>query len=118
MSFMDGFALFAGGDVSLPRFCHIGDLTLDLFHHDARVEDSWLALQPDEFELLWQLARAPRGCLSDQALTAARRNLDELARTTEKLRAKLQSCGLADFLIRHPKGYYCLAAGCEAGTAA
>ncbi len=108
MSFMNAAALFVGGQAFLPRFRHIGDLTLDLFHHDGRVEDRWLALDHHEFDLLWQLAGAPRRCLPEQALAGVTQDTEGLAITTARLRAKLRAHGLADFLIRHPKGYYYL----------
>lgn len=115
---MNAAALFVGGQAFLPRFRHIGDLTLDLFHHDGRVEDRWLALHPHEFELLWQLAGAPRRCLPDQALAAVIQDTEDLAVTTARLRAKLLAHGLADFLIHHPNGYCYLNAIADEGFAA
>lgn len=110
MTFIKGSALFASGEACLRRFCHIGDLTLDLFHHDGRVEDSWLALQPHEFELLWKLAKAPRHCLPTIALIEWTRNQVDAELATDQLVAKLSAVGLADLLTRHPEGYYCLKA--------
>ncbi len=50
---------FPRSDVTIPRFREAGDVTLDLAHRDARVEDRWLALHPREFALLWRLAERP-----------------------------------------------------------
>ena len=56
---MNAVPQFPGSDTLIPRFREAGDLTLDLFHRDGRVEDRWLGLHPREFELLWRLAEQP-----------------------------------------------------------
>lgn len=99
-------ALFAWGDTWLPRFCFLDDLTLDLYHHDGRVEDQWLALDPHEFELLWRLATAPRRCLSAQALIAWGQGQAETALT--RLEAKLSVHRLDHVLARYEGGCVCL----------
>jgi DNA-binding response OmpR family regulator len=47
---------FQGSDEMIPRLREAGDVTLDLFHRDGRVEDCWLGLHPREFALVWRLA--------------------------------------------------------------
>ncbi len=108
MSFMSAASLFAEGESFLPRFRHVSDLTLDLFHHDGRVEDRWLGLEPHEFELLWRLAKQPRPCLSHRALMTWAQDQNGFERAVERLLAKLGSVGLAGMLTRHPAGCYCL----------
>ncbi len=51
--------LVVADNATLPRFRIIGDVTLDLFHRDGRVDDKWLGFHPREFELLWRLSEAP-----------------------------------------------------------
>lgn len=106
MTFLKAAAMFAGGEAFLPRFCDIGDLTLDLFHHDARVADQWLALHPFEFEMLWRLARNPHKCLSEAAIIGLSLDQASFAGAAERLLAKLHACGLGNILVRHPEGCY------------
>ena len=102
-------ALFAGGEAWLPRFRDLGDLTLDLFHHDGRVEDRWLALDPAEFELLWRLAKAPGRCLPDQALVGWVRDQRNAELALMRLSAKLAAHHLGHVLARHNEGCLCFA---------
>jgi two-component system, OmpR family, response regulator len=108
MTFINVSALFASGEAFLPRFRHIGDLTLDLFHHDGRVDDQWLSLQPHEFELLWRLAKEPRKCVSEHALRLWARDPESMELATERLIAKLISFRLANLITRDSQGCYCL----------
>ncbi len=102
-------ALFAGGEAWLPRFRHLGDLTLDLFHHDGRVEDCWLALDPAEFELLWRLAKEPGRCLPEYALAGWARAQDDVELALRRLCAKLAAHHLGNVLARHGEGCLCFA---------
>lgn len=105
---------FPENDRLIPRFREAGDVTLDLFHRDGRVEDRWLALHPREFELLWRLAEQPGERLTRQQLLADvwRINFDpetnSLAVHVARVRAKLEPFGLARMLATHPDGGYFL----------
>jgi len=108
MSRIDPATLFAWGETVLPRFRHVGDLTLDLLHHDGRVEDRWLALQPHEFDILWRWAREPHRCLSEAALPARPRERAGACAPTEPLLAKLRSFRLIDILACRDPDCPCL----------
>lgn len=105
---------FPDSDTLTPRFREAGDVTLDLFHRDGRVEDCWLALHPREFALLWQLAEQPGERLTQRQLLADvwRINFDpetnNLAVLVAQVRAKLEPFGLAQMLATHPDGGYFL----------
>lgn len=109
MSMLNASALFVGGETWLPRFRDLGDLTLDLFHHDGRVEDRWLALDPAEFELLWRLAQDPRRCLSERALARWAREQPSAELAIMRLAAKLTRHHLGSVLVRHGEGCLCFA---------
>ncbi len=120
---------FPGSEVIIPRFREAGDVTLDLFHRDGRVEDRWLALHPREFALLWRLAEQPGQRMTRQQLLAAVWRIhfapetNSLAVYVARVRAKLEPFGLACLIGTHPDGSYSLdvppAAGlpCLAGAA-
>jgi two-component system, OmpR family, response regulator len=105
MTASPGSALFAAGETSLPRFRQLSDLTLDLLHHDGRVEDRWLGLDPYEFQLLWRLAREPQRRLSDEALMAWAREQASAELAARRLQAKLAAHGLGHVLARHVSGF-------------
>lgn len=109
MSLLKVSTLFVGGETWLPRFRDLGDLTLDLFHHDGRVEDRWLALDPAEFELLWRLANAPRRCLSDRVLADWAREQTSVELAIQRLGVKLARHQLGSVLVRHDEGCLCFA---------
>lgn len=98
----------------MPRFIEAGDVTLDLFHRDARVEDRWLHLHPREFELLWRLAQSPGERLSRQQLLEDVWRIEQepgtnsLAVHVARVRAKLDRFGLGRMLATHPDGGYYL----------
>lgn len=100
------------GREMLPRFREIGDVTLDLFHRDGRVEDRWLALFPREFELFWRLAEQPGVQVSKQQLLEDVWRLryepesNRIAVHVARLRAKLDGFGLASMIVTHPEGGY------------
>jgi two-component system, OmpR family, response regulator len=93
-------------DVALtgPRFRAAGDLTLDLFHRDGRVDADWLRLSLPEFSLLWRLAAAPGERLSAPQLQAEAWSIacqphdDGVAAHMARVRAKLAGAGLAHLL--------------------
>ena len=101
-------------DEMMPRFIEAGDITLDLFHRDARVEDSWLYLHPREFELLWRLAQSPGQRLTRKRLLAEVWRLDNdpgtnsLAVHVARIRTKLDQFGLGKMVATHPEGGYFL----------
>lgn len=98
----------------LPRFREIGDVTLDLFHRDGRVDDRWLALFPREFELFWRLAQQPGIQVSKQQLLEDVWRLkyepesNRIAVHVARLRSKLEPFGLAAMIATHPQGGYFL----------
>lgn len=109
MKMINASALFADGEAWLPRFRDLGDLTLDLFHHDGRVEDRWLALDPPEFELLWRLAKEPRRCLPERALLGWAREQTNVELALMRLSAKLAAHDLGNVVARHKEGCLCFA---------
>jgi two-component system OmpR family response regulator len=129
MNAMTARGEFPDGDVMISRFREAGDVTLDLFHSDGRVEDRWLDLLPREFALLWRLAEHPGERMTRQQLLAEvwRIQLEPdaniLAVHVARVRAKLEPFGLPHLIAAHPDGGYFLdvppAAGlsCLAGAA-
>lgn len=99
-------AFFAQGETRLPRFCELGDLTLDLFHHDGRVADQWLGLTPDDFEIMWRLARQRDRWLTKPVIAAGRSNVPAHHGRIRRLRARLQPFGLADMITACGDGCY------------
>lgn len=97
-----------------PRFREAGDVTLDRFHHDGRVDDRWLNLQPGEFALLWRLAARPAERLSENQLrseawpVAHDPEIDGIATHVAGLRAKLEPSGLAQLIGTDCDGRYFL----------
>ncbi|WP_017664635.1 winged helix-turn-helix domain-containing protein [Porphyrobacter sp. AAP82] len=59
---------FPDNDMSGPRFREAGEMVLDQFHRDGRVDAQWLGLHPREFALLWRLAEQPGARMSSQQL--------------------------------------------------
>jgi DNA-binding response OmpR family regulator len=110
MNLMMAAMLFADGEAVLPRFRHVSDLTLDLFHHDGRIDDRWLGLQPDEFVRLWRLAKTPGKRLPHRLLLAGAHDHAVLERAMDQLGDKLTACGLGGILKRHNDSSYSLCA--------
>jgi two-component system OmpR family response regulator len=106
--------LFPDSDTLIARFREAGDVTLDLFHRDGRVEDRWLGLHPREFELLWRLAEQPgerltrRELLKDVWRITFEPETNSVAVHVARVRAKLEPFGLARILATHPDGGYFL----------
>ncbi len=83
-----------------PRFRVTGDLVLDLFHRDGRVDDRWLGLTAREFALLWRLAARPGERLGHQQLRAEAWRIafdpepDGVAAHLARVRDKLAAVGV------------------------
>lgn len=98
----------------IPRFRGVGDVTLDLFHRDGRVDDRWLGFHPREFELFWRLAEEPGMRVSKRQLLVEvwRINFEpetnSVAVHVARVRSKLDIFGLAGMLATHPDGGYYL----------
>lgn len=92
---------FAATCAQGARFRMADEITLDLFHRDARVDDRWLGLGADEFAMLWRLAASPGERLTRDELLAetwqfagADEN-DDAAPGLAGLHAKLAAAGTA-----------------------
>ncbi len=105
---------FPEDDALIPRFREAGDVTLDLFHRDGRVDDRWLGFHPREFELLWRLAEQPGVRLTRKQLLLDVWRIDfepetnSVAVHVARVRSKLDAFGLACILATHPEGGYFL----------
>ncbi|MFO6446123.1 hypothetical protein ACLBKU_03170 [Erythrobacter sp. NE805] len=115
MNALPGLGHYLLAEGTTTRFREAGDLTLDLFHHDGRVEDRWLGLQPREFAILWRLAERPGALVADTALTADLLRvrfgceLGDIADQVRRLADKLAGFGLAGLIAARPEGGYQLA---------
>jgi two-component system OmpR family response regulator len=109
---MSRLALGAG---ALPRYRHVGPVTLDLLYRDATAAGRWLALHPREFALLWRLAdnpgeRVPRErLLRDVWRLAHVPETNSLEVHVSRLRAKLAVAKAAWLIQTDPRGGYRLA---------
>lgn len=116
MNTVQAFRLWPGEDEMIPRFIEAGDITLDLFHRDGRVDGKWLRFHPREFELIWRLAQNPgQRFTRTQLLTEVWRTklepgTNSLAVHVARIRNKLEPFGLAAILATHPEGGYFLKA--------
>lgn len=105
---------YSNEDAMIPRFRAVGDVTLDLFHRDGRIADSWLGLHPREFGLLWRLAEQPGVRLTRRQLLAEvwrihfEPETNSVAVHVARVRAKLEPFGLARLIVTHPEGGYFL----------
>lgn len=113
---------FPDSEAMMPRFREAGDVTLDLFHRDGRVVDSWLGLHPREFALLWRLAQQPGERITRRQLLAEvwrihfEPETNSVAVHVARVRAKLEPFGLARLIGTHPEGGYFLDAPRTAGS--
>ena len=87
-----------------PRFHAAGDLTLDMFHHDGRVDAEWLGLTVQEFALLWRLAAEAGERLTGAQLRAFDAPCDGIAAHVAQVRAKLTAAGLAQLVRSDAEG--------------
>ncbi len=114
MNSICGNALFPDSDVMIPRFREAGDVTLDLFHRDGRVDDRWLGLHPREFALVWRLAQQPGTRMTRRQLLAEvwrihfEPETNSVAVHVARVRAKLEPFGMARLIGTHPHGGYFL----------
>lgn len=101
-------------DALIPRFREAGEVMLDLFHRDGRVDDRWLGFHPREFELLWRLAQQPGVPVTRKQLLAEVWRIDfepetnSVAVHVARVRRKLTPFGLVSILATHPQGGYFL----------
>lgn len=101
----------------LPREREAGPVTLDLFHRDGRVGQSWLALHPREFALIWRLAETPGFPVTRPELLRDVWRLRHEPETNSvqvhvsRLRSKLAAHGLGALVETDPTGGYFLKAG-------
>ncbi|WP_299194297.1 winged helix-turn-helix domain-containing protein [uncultured Erythrobacter sp.] len=107
---------FPESDTLIPRFREAGDVTLDLFHRDGRVDDRWIGFHPREFELLWRLAEQPGERMTRKQLLADvwrihfEPETNSVAVHVARVRSKLEAFGLSGLLETHPDGGYLLKA--------
>lgn len=113
MTSIPAYNLFPDSDTFIPRFREAGDVTLDLFHRDGRVEDRWLGLHPREFELMWRLSEQPGVAFSKRQLLAEvwrisfEPKTNSVAVHVARVRAKLEPFGLAHIIATHKQdGYF------------
>jgi DNA-binding response OmpR family regulator len=105
---------FPGNDLCGPRFRVAGEMVLDQFHSDARVDAQWLGLAPREFALLWRLARTPGERLCDQQLRAEAFSLTRepgargVSADIARVRAKLAAAGVGHLICTDGDGRYFL----------
>lgn len=105
---------FPGCDVMIPRFREAGNVTLDLFHRDGRIEDRWLGFHPREFALIWRLSENPGERMTRRQLLAEvwrihfEPETNSVAVHVARVRAKLEHFGLAHLIATHPEGGYYL----------
>lgn len=114
MSQSNARRLLPDNDEMMPRFREVGDLMLDLFHRDGRVEDRWLGLHPREFELIWRLAQnVGTPVTRKQLLVEVWRihhepETNSVAVHVARVRNKLACFGLSHILKTHDEGGYFL----------
>lgn len=104
----------SGTDMMIPRFREVGDVTLDLFHRDGRIDGRWLGLHPREFALIWRLAQQPGERMTRRQLLAEvwrihfEPETNSVAVHVARVRAKLEPFGLSRLIGTHPQGGYFL----------
>lgn len=114
--------VFPDADTLIPRFREAGDVMLDLFHRDGRVDDRWLGFHPREFELLWRLAQQPGVPMTRKQLLLDVWRIDfepetnSVAVHVARVRSKLAQFGLSAILATHPEGGYYLNAPADPGA--
>lgn len=103
---------FPEGETLIPRFREAGEMVLDQFHRDARVDAQWLDLGAREFALLWRLAEQPGERLSDQQLRteAFCITLEPEGVTADiaRMRGKLAGAGVGHLICTDGDGRYFL----------
>ncbi len=105
---------FPGSDITGPRFREAGEMVLDQFHRDGRVDAQWLGLHPREFALLWRLAAQPGERLCDQQLRIEAFRFTQgsepegIAADIARLRGKLAAVGAGHLICTDGDGRYFL----------
>jgi DNA-binding response OmpR family regulator len=105
---------FPGSDLCGPRFREAGEMVLDQFHRDARVDAQWLGLAPREFALLWRLAERPGERLGEQRLRAEAFCLTRepgakgVTADIARVRSKLAAAGVGHLICTDGDGRYFL----------
>lgn len=103
---------FPGNDMAGPRFREAGEVVLDQFHRDARVDAQWLGLDPREFALLWRLAAQPGERLCSRQLRAQafcialEPGAEAIAADIDRLRTKLAAAGAGHLICSDGDGRY------------
>lgn len=114
MNALPGLGHFPATETATSRFRHAGDVTLDLFHHDGRVDDRWLGLHAREFAILWRLAERPGEAVAEADLMADLWRVrfgceaGDLPAHVARLAAKLEAAGLPGLVTRHCDATYAL----------
>ena len=105
---------FPGNDISGPRFREAGEMVLDQFHRDARVDAQWLGLDAHQFALLWRLAEQPGERLTGQQLRAQALCItlepdpEGVTADIAQLREKLAAAGAGHLICTDGDGRYFL----------
>ena len=103
---------FPGNDIAGPRFREAGEMVLDQFHRDGRIDAQWLGLHPREFALLWRLAAQPGERLSDQQLRIEAFRISQcpepegISADIARLRGKLAAAGAGHLICTDGDGRY------------
>ncbi len=114
---------FAGDERDGPRFRVAGEMVLDSFHRDGRVDDRWLGLGPREFALLWRLAETPGERLAGTQLRGEGWHIafdpggDGLAAELARVRDKLAAAGVGHLICSDGDGCHFLDAPPPPGAA-
>ena len=105
---------FPGNDIAGPRFREAGEVVLDQFHRDGRVDAQWLGLHAREFALLWRLAAQLGERLCDQQLHAEAFRItfdpepERVIADIARLRGKLAAAGAGHLICVDGDGRYFL----------
>lgn len=105
---------FPCNDMPGPRFREAGEMVLDQFHRDGRIDAQWLGLHPREFALLWRLAAQPGERLCDQQLRTEAFRIAQgpgpegIIADIARLRGKLAAAGAGHLICTDGDGRYFL----------
>lgn len=105
---------FPDNDMTGPRFREAGDMVLDQFHRDARVDAQWLGLAAREFALLWRLAAQPGERLCGEQLRIEALGIPQgsrpvnIAADIARVRGKLAAAGVGHLICTDGDGRYFL----------
>jgi two-component system, OmpR family, response regulator len=106
---------FSDPSLEGARFREAGEMTLDLFHRDGRVDDIWLGLRAEEFALLWRLAAQPGERLTLEQLLADEREQESMKAHVARIRGKLAQAGVAYLICTDGEGRFFLEAPAPPG---